>query len=60
MSVIPKRWIVERSFSWIGNFRRLVIGYESYSEFDEAMVQIAFIQIMLKKYPNKFKNRFSN
>ncbi len=26
--VIPKRWIVERTFAWLENFRRLTIGYE--------------------------------
>ena len=45
--VVPKRWIVERSFSWLENFRRLTIDYEFLAETAEAMVQIAFIQIML-------------
>ncbi|WP_347282837.1 transposase, partial [uncultured Bacteroides sp.] len=26
--VIPKRWIVERAFAWLENFRRLTIDYE--------------------------------
>ena len=48
--VLPKRWIVERSFSWLENFRRLTIDYEFLAETAEAMVQIAFIQIMLNKF----------
>ncbi len=45
--VLPKRWIIERSFSWLENFRRLTIDYEFLAETAEEMVQIAFIQIML-------------
>ena len=48
--VLPKRWIVERSFSWLENFRRLTIDYEFLAETAEAMVQIAFVQIMLNKF----------
>ena len=48
-TVIPKRWIVERCLSWLENFRRLAIYYESYFDSTEAMIQIDFTQIMLKK-----------
>ena len=48
--VLPKRWIVERTFSWLENFRRLTIDYEFLAETAEAMVQLACIQIMLNKF----------
>ena len=48
--VLPKRRIVERSFSWLENFRRLAIDYEFLAETAEARVQLAFIQIMLNKF----------
>ena len=48
--VLPKRWIVERSFSWLENFRRLTIDYEYLADTAEAMVQLAFAQIMLNKF----------
>lgn len=48
--VLPKKWIVEHSFSWLENFRRLTIDYEFLAETAEAMVQIAFIQIMLNRF----------
>ena len=48
--VLPKRWIVERSFSWLENFRRLTIDYEYLAETAESMVQLAFAQIMLNKF----------
>ncbi|MGL5684009.1 MAG: IS5 family transposase [Marinifilaceae bacterium] len=47
--VIPKRWIVERTFSWLENFRRLTIDYEFHAETAEVMLQLAFVQIMLNK-----------
>ena len=47
--VLPKRWIVERTFSWLENFRRLTIDYEFLAETAEAMVQLACVQIMLNK-----------
>ncbi|WP_410542055.1 transposase [Wolbachia endosymbiont (group A) of Pogonocherus hispidulus] len=28
--VIPKRWIVERTFAWLSNFRRMSKDYSSY------------------------------
>ena len=48
--VIPKRWIVERSFAWLENFRRLTIDYEFHADAAEAMVQLAFCKIMLNKF----------
>ena len=48
-NVIPLRWIVERSFAWLYNFRRIALDYEFYSESSEAMIQIAFAKIMLNK-----------
>lgn len=48
-NIIPLRWIVERSFAWLYNFRRIALDYEFYSESSEAMIQIAFSKIMLNK-----------
>lgn len=47
--VLPKRWIVERSFAWLENFRRLTIDYEFYSESSVAMIQLAFCFLILNK-----------
>ncbi|MDD2256551.1 MAG: IS5 family transposase [Bacteroidales bacterium] len=50
--VLPLRWIVERTFSWIENYRRMTTDYEFKTESAEAMLQITFCQIMLKEtYP---------
>ncbi len=48
--VLPKRWIVERSFAWLENFRRLSLDYEYLAETAEAIVQLAFSMIMLNKF----------
>lgn len=48
-SVLPLRWIVERSFSWLENFRRIAMDYEFYSDTGVAMVQLAFCQLMYNK-----------
>ena len=47
--VIPLRWIVERTFAWIENYRRMTTDYEYKAESAEAMLQITFCQIMLRK-----------
>ena len=50
--VIPLRWIVERSFAWMYNFKRVALDYEFYSESSEDMIQIACSKIMLNKLSN--------
>lgn len=48
-SVIPKRWIVERTFSWVENCRRLSMDFEFLSESALAMLQSSFIMLLLNK-----------
>lgn len=47
--VLPKRWIVERTFAWFGRYRRLSKDYETYVENSEAMIKIAMINLMLHR-----------
>lgn len=49
-SVIPKRWIVERSFGWLIASRRLARDYEFYADTAVAMTQFVFIRIMLNRF----------
>lgn len=44
-----KRWVVERSFSWLTNFRRLAVDQERCLRNSCAMVRLAFIRIMLRR-----------
>ncbi|MBV8949137.1 MAG: transposase, partial [Solirubrobacterales bacterium] len=42
-TVIPRRWVVERSLGWLGRWRRLSRDYEELPEVSEAMVTLAMI-----------------
>jgi putative transposase len=44
--VLPMRWIVERTFAWLGTNRRLSKDYETNIESSEAMIHIAMIRLM--------------
>lgn len=50
--VLPKRWIVERTFSWIARHRRLSKDYERLTENSEAVIYIAMIDLMSKRLAN--------
>ena len=48
-AVLPKRWIVERTFGWLEGYRRLAKDYERLCETSEAMVQLAISRLMLNR-----------
>ena len=47
--VLPKRWIVERTFAWLGRYRRLSKDYEEGPASSEAMIRLAMINLMLHR-----------
>jgi putative transposase len=47
--VLPKRWIVERTFGWLGRYRRHSKDYERNTASSEAMIYIAMSHIMLRR-----------
>lgn len=47
--VLPRRWVVERTFGWLMNYRRLCRNYELEPHTSEAVVKIAMIHIMLRR-----------
>jgi transposase len=47
--VLPKRWIVERTFAWITRNRRLARDYERLAESSEAFVYVAMIRLGLRR-----------
>jgi transposase len=47
--VVPRRWVVERSFGWLLRYRRLVRDYERRPEHHEAMVYWATVMIMTRR-----------
>jgi putative transposase len=61
---LPRRWVVERTFAWLGRYRRHSRDYERYSESSEALIQASSIHRMLRllrpdqsKAPVPFKYR---
>jgi len=48
--VLPKRWIVERTFAWLSRFRRLARDFERYAGTVAAFIRLAMIRIMLKRF----------
>lgn len=55
--ILPKRWVVERTFGWLGRYRRLSRDFEHTVESSEVMVYIAGIRRMLKLLANWFSRR---
>lgn len=47
--VIPKRWIVERTISWIGRNRRMNKDYERRVQTSECLMKVATIRLILKR-----------
>jgi putative transposase len=48
-AVLPKRWIVERTFAWLGRCRRLSKDYEALPATSEAWIHVAMTHLMLKR-----------
>jgi putative transposase len=46
---LPQRWVVERTFAWLGRSRRLSKDYEKLTMTSAAMVQISMIHLMLRR-----------
>lgn len=49
-AVLPKRWIVERSFGWLDKYRRLWKNCERLLQNSFQMFSLAFIRIILRRY----------
>lgn len=47
--LLPKRWVVERTFAWLGRARRLSKDYERWTESSECMVRLRAIQTILHR-----------
>lgn len=50
--VLPKRWIVERTFAWLGRCRRLARDWENFNQKALAFLRLASIRLMLRKLCN--------
>ncbi len=47
--LLPRRWVVERSFAWATRFRRLVEDYERYASTLADLHIVAFVCLMLRQ-----------
>ena len=57
--VLPHRWIVERTFGWLGRYRRLARDFEHTVSSSESVVYIASIRRMLKLATIEFQETLS-
>jgi putative transposase len=48
-AVVPRRWVVERTFGWLGRFRRLSKDYEFLPATSEAVIYLAMSQLLLRR-----------
>ena len=47
--VLPRRWVVERTFSWISQNRRMSKDYERLPESGEAFIYVAMTRLMVRR-----------
>jgi len=47
--ILKRRWIVERTFGWLGRYRRLSKDYEHLAESSEARILISMINLMIHR-----------
>ena len=50
--IIPRRWVIERTFGWLGRNRRLAKDFERLIETSTAMVVVAIIQLLVRRLAN--------
>ena len=54
--LLPRRWVVERSFGWLARFRRLARDYERLAETVEGLTFVAFACLMLQRLIHAFSS----
>jgi putative transposase len=52
-AVLAKRWVVERTFAWLGRYRRHSKDYERRTDSSEAMIRVSSLNLMLRRLAPK-------
>jgi putative transposase len=47
--VLPRRWVVERTFSWLDQNRRMSKDYEKLTATSEAFIYVAMVRVMVRR-----------
>lgn len=47
--VLPRRWVVERTFAWLGRYKRLAKDYELNPLHSESLIYVAMTQLLLRR-----------
>lgn len=53
--LVPRRWVVERTFAWLGRYRRLSKDYEYYCGTEQSMIYLAMSHLMLRRLAKSVK-----
>lgn len=53
--VLPRRWAIERTFSWFSRYRRLSKDYEFNPDISQNMIYLAMIRNMLRRLTNRYR-----
>jgi len=51
--VLPRRWVVERTFAWLGRYRRLSKDYEFRAQTSAAWIYLAMSHLMLRRLASR-------
>src|SRR5262245_18425900 len=55
--LLPRRWVVERTFGWLSQCRALARDYDYHAATSEALIQVAMIHLMLRRLARKAMNK---
>jgi len=53
--VLPRRWVIERTFGWLGRYRRLSKDYEQLPQISQATVYAAMTHLMVRRLARKMQ-----